>query len=308
MEHLQLVKPWAEFKTELESFSEEGKSLKNMPAISAEDIEAMERAIADWDQQIRLWLESSFNMPRNKFLIGYHNAGANNFNIPGQSFAKDQQIFLLKGKIQTRTDALFMFERILSVSDAVIAPGTIDLSARANLTIKQKQEFILQKLYALYDDLYYPLLDILEGNGIIMRRKGEAAEIAEMLENLGYVDQIAHIGSSVQIRLTTTGAQMMEESVSPATENYDDIRYSYAEMSAKIDQVNEELKKSNLGHEILYNELQELKELYVTLNKKSWGQLLKGKLFDVALGKLVDNATIAFVYEAITDHKLKLLS
>jgi hypothetical protein len=200
-----------------------------------------------------------------------------------------------------------MFERILSVSDAIINPETFNLEERATMTIKQKREFILKKLYDLYDDLYYPLDDILKGNSIEMKRTSEAGEIATMLENSGYVDQIGGMGSSVRIRLTAEGAQMVEETLAPTVENYDDIRYSYAEMSAKIDEIREELKKSDLGHEILYNELQELKELYLTLNKKSWGQLLKGKLFDIALGKLVDNATIALVYEAITDHKLKLL-
>ena len=308
MEPLQLTKPWTEFKKELQAFMEEGKSLKDMPAQTQQDIAAMENAIDAWDQQVKLWLESSFNASRNRYMIAYHNAGANNFNIPNQNLTRDRQLFLLGGRIQTRTDTLFMLERVLSVSDAVISPETVNLMERAGFTIKQKQEFILRTLYTLYDDFYYPLPDILSGCGIVMKRSSESAEIATMLEDLGYVDQINGAGAAVQIRLTAAGAQMLEESAQPITESYDDIRYSYEEMSAKLDEITEELKKSNLGHEILFDELQDLKKLYLKLNKKNWGQLLKGKLVDVAIGKLVDNSTLALVYEAITHHKFNLLS
>jgi hypothetical protein len=307
MNELYLNKPWEEFKAELEQFIREGNSLKNMPVSTGENMIDIEQAIDAWDQQIRLWLESSFNLARNSYLISFHNAGANNFNIPGQQLSQDQQVVLMKGKIQVRTDALFMFERILSVSEAVIKHGTVNIEERAGLTIKQKRDFILQKMYELYDDLYYPLTEILKGNAVLMKRTSEAGEIAGLLEELGYLDVLAGIGAQVRVRITAHGAQFVEETWATGAENYDDIRYSFEEMSAKIDEVKDELKRSEMGHEILYNELQELKELYLTLNKKSWGQLLKGKLFDVALGKLVDNATIAFVYEAITDHKLKLL-
>ena len=47
MDHLQLVKPWTEFKTELQAFIEEGKSLKNKPVATAEDLEILERVIGD---------------------------------------------------------------------------------------------------------------------------------------------------------------------------------------------------------------------------------------------------------------------
>jgi len=308
MNQLQLTKPWAEFKVELDVLINDGKALRNMPTDTAEAVNEMEVAIDVWDEHVKQWLQNSFNISRNTYLIAFHNAGANNFNIPNQNMSRDQQLVLLKGRIQTRMDTLFFLGRILSVSDAVVRPETVNFEERSNMTIKQKKEFILNKLYELYDDLRYPLVDILQGNAVVLKRSGEAGEIATMLEDAGYIDQTAYLGGAVNVRLTAEGAQLIEERLEAVTENYNDIPSTYAEMAAKIEEVKEELRRTNMGHEILYNELQELKELYVTLNKKSWGQLLKGKLFDVALGKLVDNATIAFVYEAITDHKLKLLS
>ncbi|MDB4925526.1 MAG: hypothetical protein JWR23_1582 [Mucilaginibacter sp.] len=52
--------------------------------------------------------------------------------------------------------------------------------------------------------------------------------------------------------------------------------------------------------------MQELKDLYNKLSHKNWGQLLKGKLIDIAISKAVDMKTLEFVYKELTDHVLKL--
>jgi hypothetical protein len=73
-----------------------------------------------------------------------------------------------------------------------------------------------------------------------------------------------------------------------------------------MDDIKTTLDRLNLGHEILYNEMQELKGLYNKLSHKNWGQLLKGKLVDIAISKMVDMKTLEFVYKELTDHVLKL--
>ena len=308
MNQLLLNKPWAQFKIELEAFVIQGKALKDLSVATMDQVIAMEEEITAWDKRVMQWLENSFNMPKNSYVVGFYTTDANNFNIPNQQLGKDQLLFQLKGRIQIKTDTLWLYERILNISDAVVRSESFNKDERANMTIKQKREFILKKLFDLNDGRYYPLHEILKGNAVVMKHDGEAGEIANMLENSGLIDQVAGAGGYLQVKITAEGAQALEESMAPVTENYDDIRYSYAEISSKMDEIKEELQRSDLGHEILYNELQELKELYTTLNKKNWGQLLKGKLMDIAIGKLVDNSTLALVYEAITHHKFNLLS
>jgi hypothetical protein len=100
MNQLQLTKPWTQFKEELGQFIVQGKALKNLPVITPEHIVEMEDAISAWDKQVMQWLESSFNLPRNSYIITFHNVGANNFNTPNQNLGKDQQIVQLKYKLK----------------------------------------------------------------------------------------------------------------------------------------------------------------------------------------------------------------
>lgn len=66
-------------------------------------------------------------------------------------------------------------------------------------------------------------------------------------------------------------------------------------INSKLDEI---LLKQELGNEIIFNEIDELKELILFLNKKNWGQIVKGKLGDLVLGGLLssENATSIFKY------------
>ena len=71
--------------------------------------------------------------------------------------------------------------------------------------------------------------------------------------------------------------------------------YDKDELSIKIDELLEGMKRNDAGFEVIFNELEELKESISKLDKKNWKQLLKGKLVDlmtdksVALGLVVAN-------------------
>src|SRR6185312_2661881 len=216
------------------------------------------------------------------------------------------QISNLKATIKEKREYLIFNERILNVCDAIVRPATIDIAKMSTLTMKQKQHLLLEKLFMVYDNYYYPVAYILRGNGVNLKRFNESDELAEKLADAGLVQLQGYLGGQRTAQLTTDGVSYIEEYFAPVKENYNDISNTYAEMSAKLDEIKEELIKSNLGNEILFDEFQELKEMYKILNKKNWGQLLKGKLIDVLIGKLVDASTITFIYESLTQHKLNL--
>ncbi|MCT4214977.1 hypothetical protein HZP46_05765 [Elizabethkingia anophelis] len=98
----------------------------------------------------------------------------------------------------------------------------------------------------------------------------------------------------------------IEEKRKSYKEDYSDINSDKEEVSKKIDEIISQLTKLGYGQEIIFEELEELKALYTTLNKKNWGQIVKGKLIDLSIGKFVENETISYIYEALTDHKLRL--
>lgn len=307
MNSLQLTKPWVQFKSELQDIIKKGEALKNIAINSLWEFQQQEAKRIAWDRDVFALIKESSSNEINPMVIELNNEADNNFNVPNDLFPLKDLIFQFKGRIQIKTQYLFLKMRILDVCDLIVRPNDVNLDERSFLTLKQKQQFILDKLFVLYDDNYYPIEEILYCNGIKLNRGGEANELVEILENNGYVEPRRHVGSKVHAKLTVRGYMFIEEVRQPAVENYNDIHFSPSELVQKMDEIKDDLNKLGLGHEILYNELEELTNLYKTLNKKNWGQLLKGKLLDIAIGKLVDNTTISFVYEALTDHKLKLL-
>jgi len=98
---------------------------------------------------------------------------------------------------------------------------------------------------------------------------------------------------------------LLEES---KTDNITDFfsKKEVKETETRIDKIIEELEALSLGHEILYEELQDLKEQLSVLNKKNWFQLMKGKLIDASVTEISKEA-IKFVYKGFTGHDFPLL-
>jgi hypothetical protein len=99
--------------------------------------------------------------------------------------------------------------------------------------------------------------------------------------------------------------EVLEESKTDNLDNYFSKK-EVKETEDKIDKIIEELVKLSLGQEVIYEELQDLKEQLKVLNKKNWLQLLKGKLVDIGIaeGSL---EIIKFIYKNITGDDLPLL-
>jgi hypothetical protein len=309
MSPLQLTIPWEDFRSGLQVLVEQAEQLRSTPVQTGDELADFDLRVKTLDDMITAFLRENFNVQNNAYVREFRQTGYNRFNIPGPGRAVplDRQIQQAKETLRQKSEYLSYNLHFLNACDAIVRPKTVNFEERAVLTMKQKQQLLLEKLFILYDDYHYPVDELLAGNGVHLQRRDESDELATLLENRGWVEQ-GGLGGHRTAQLTAEGRETIEESMTPVQENYEDINYSQAEMAAKLDEIKEELIKSGLGHEILFDELQELKELYTKLNKKNWGQLLKGKLVDIAIGKLVDNATLGLIYEAITHHQFHLLT
>ena len=88
-------------------------------------------------------------------------------------------------------------------------------------------------------------------------------------------------------------------------------RFSNEDLSKKIDEILTQLKRNEMGTEIVFDELQEMKETAKVLNTKNWVQLLKGKLIDLAFDKaagLTGKAAAEIFYEITGKHIDKFLN
>ena len=69
-----------------------------------------------------------------------------------------------------------------------------------------------------------------------------------------------------------------------------------SELHNSLNKIKEKLTKLGFGQQIIFDELDELKE-HLNLGKKNWFQLLKGKLFDLTVSKALEESIIKEIYE-----------
>lgn len=301
--------PFTEFKEKTEEFLAKADLLLSERITDEEQLKLFEEEIKNWDSSTLELLKKSFSEENNSYAHDFKYANSNNYIIPNNGspvqlpihkIVDDKKIALRQKRLQ-----LYGTLKIVSISDKVLFPDREDLKLRKNYTINEKLKLILSKLYDVHDDCYYPIKEILENNGVILKTSSEERELAKILENNGYIEILGGLGGFLA-RLTSEGVMYIEENWEPTKEDYSNINQTSEELNAKIEEIIETLKKQGLGQEILFEELQELKELYTKLNKKNWGQVLKGKLVDIGLAKLVENDTLKFIYENLTDNEFLL--
>lgn len=73
-----------------------------------------------------------------------------------------------------------------------------------------------------------------------------------------------------------------------------------SELNNSINEIKDKLNKQGFGQEVIFNELEELKE-HLNLGKKNWFQLLKGKLIDSTVSQVVDKTVIEGVYKKLAE-------
>ena len=160
-------------------------------------------------------------------------------------------------------------------------------------------------MYDLDDNQHYSISLILELNGIKLKNYGEDREFAKALENNGFIE-VVYMKAPVA-KISLNGKIYIEEKREAVKENYENISSNPEEIYKKIDEIIFNLQKLGFGQQIIFDEIEELKELYTKVNKKTWGQVLKGKLIDLGLSKLVETDTLDYIYQSLTSNHLKLL-
>lgn len=295
---------WNLFKNNLNELTEKGKViLENNPRTKV-DIEKFIEEYQTWRKNVLEYLTNSFE-PNNSFAQGFRIANSNNFHFQGTQKSDEQ---LLRENKQFLRNDLRIIEytlKILSVSEIIISPNKIDLKVRENYTSEEILNLILEKLFEIYDDNIYPILPILEGNGIILKKRREEFEYLKILENNGYVisNNIAH---QADAQLTVSGKMYIEEKRKIVIPNYETISDDKENIDKKIDELYIKLEKLGYGQQIIFEELEELKDLYLTLNKQNWAQLVKGKIIDLGLSQVISADVMKIIYESITNDILRI--
>ncbi|WP_100613084.1 hypothetical protein [Confluentibacter lentus] len=205
---------------------------------------------------------------------------------------EQEEINKLKSKISKIIDYLSLIE-FHNTYDGILIT-----------TINEKKEFILKKLNLVFNDNYYSLSKILDLNHI-ENRQGETRELAEDLAKRGYLIMFSQYNNNGDdyVKLSVKGASYIERKTSKKIKNN-----SQKEIDDKIEKITEMLIKLGYGQEIIFNEMEEIRNLHSKLNKKNWSELVKGKLIDLGLSQVINKETISKIFETLIDQKFQLLN
>lgn len=302
---MKLNQEFKEFKEGLNELKKQGENIssQNHFNISKVDFQKAQDDEKVWKENVIKYLDESLNEKNNIFTQSFKQASSNKYIV--QNLLPDNQ--LVKNffdSIKEKTLMLDYISKLISISDKILYGDTNEIYERKKVNIKQKLELILEKLYDLNDNRHHDIENILELNGIELNDYDESRELVKVLENQNYIDVIH--GRRPNVKININGRMYIEEKRQKYEEDYDSISSEQKIINEKIDEIIFTLKKLGFGQEIIFEEIEELKELYTKLNKKNWGQVLKGKLIDLSLSKLVENETINYIYHSLTQHDLKL--
>lgn len=295
---------WGEFVKQIDSLYKDGDALFNSTPRGKEEEEKFVEEYNLWREKIIEFFNKSFD-ENNDYSREFKYVNNNKFQFQGQQ--NNCQINLREIKQDLKNDIAYIEynKNLLKVSDLITKPSQIDLTIREKYESQDIFELILEKLYDLYDDNVYPILPILEGNGIKLKKKREEFDYLKLLEENGYV-QSNNIGRLADAQLTIRGKLYIEEKRKRTEPNYKSISDDKETIELKFDELFKKLEKLGFGQQIIFDELNELRGLYSTLNKKNWGELLKGKIIDLGISQVITVDMMKLIYGHITNDILRI--
>ena len=303
---MKLVIKQDEFENKIKNFIKLGNEIKEKhnSQITKDEYNIVKQKGDNWISEVKDFLKKSFDIKENIFVIGFSKSVPISYMIQNIEPDYNQYIRQYFEEIHMKIDLLEYYMRLIRIADAVTNPNSEKVLNRSSFSIQQKLDLILEKLYDLGGDRHHYIDLIFELNGIKLSHRGEDREFAKTLEQNGYIDTIK--AKDILVKINMKGRIYIEGKRVIKKEDYNTISSDYIEITKKVDEIITHLTKLGFGQEIIFEEIEELKDLYTKLNKKNWGQVLKGKLIDLSLSKLVENETIAYIYEKLTDSNLKL--
>ncbi|ADF52156.1 MULTISPECIES: hypothetical protein [Flavobacteriaceae] len=293
---------WIDFKSQIDKYIIEGEVLleKYKSSRSEEEFTELKDAKQSWENTVISFVKKSFEPEHINF--AYEFRAQKGYNL-GMKLGVDQKIKNTIQALKDEINGLNYYLKILFISDAIVRPDEIDLNERQNLDTDGILDLILSKLYDLYKDgKYHSLNLILEGNGVKLNGRSEDWDYGRMLENRGFIECMN--GRNVNAKLKLEGKYAIEQARKRQVTDYSKISSSDEELKELIKQVLSEIEKLGYGQQIIFDEFDELREDIPNLDKKSFGQLLKAKLYDLVTQEAFDKAIASEIFKQFTDQIL----
>lgn len=301
---LKLQENYSDFINYFSHFENEAKEI----IINYKDnSEKLKSERENWENKIIDYVKKSINPEPKKLLERFKNSQNEqlemNYQIGFNTVkSKVERDIYRKNQLRFKIKELSKLKGYLSITDSL--KGTDENVILELNSIKDKLDYILEKLFIVYGDEFYSIGTILELNNIEFR-DGETLEICENLDKKGYIIREKQYSDKDLAKISIKGAEYIERKKKASS--IKSKKKGEESVNTKIDVLLKKLEELGYGQEIIFNEIDELRDLSKKLSKKSWSQLIKGKVVDLAISNLIDKNIATFIYESLVNDKFKLL-
>lgn len=178
------------------------------------------------------------------------------------------------------------FEKYLKYLESATSYGSIT---------KPKSQERIDYLRILYDECEgnsSTICNLIEIGKKLNWDVNKSRDISHTLMDFGYVEILTKDG---HIKLTSSGISKIEETLSENAD-FDIDKFSFEELksiNSKIDSILEAVEKLDIGHEVIFEEIESLRTDAQKLSKKDFKSMALGKLINLGIDGLLDQNSIS---------------
>jgi len=292
---MKLLTTLANFEERCKALAQEGKDLCTKEPANIERLAEFVESIVAWHHSVETFLQHSFDEQGNAIYLAYSQINTPLIANNKVNFGNFNDI---KEGIQTKVLGLITAKEFLRELDMVVNPDDPEMAKRKEFAITQKEELLLKKLYHLYPKgKFYPVKVLLEYNGIQLNSDDEDIKIAGPMQKMGQLD-LQETPYGIAAKITEGGVKYVEETLLRL--NNELLNIPDGELETIFDGVLDELNKQGLMQEIVYDEINDLRQIVGKLTAKQWREMLMGKLVELGVESSVKNDTLKIIYERLT--------
>jgi hypothetical protein len=270
---IRLKVKWKIFYNQINDYIKEAEDILKLKKeyCTTKGYEYTFNKINSWINNCYSYLKSSFNLSNNVYAERFYSEKCYDFYAEGDKSKVQHKFDEIFRNLSAKKISLERSLRILSVSDAIIQPELVDLELRKSYNIKEIAALLFDKLYHLYDNIYYPIFEIISGNGIKLKQYHELLKLIKKYETDLYINLINT--SSVCGKLTKKGRDAEEKK--RMFDFYDKCCNTQQEdLDAAQTDLNENLDNPDLSQNYMRKELENLKLLNSIIFKNDTNSLV----------------------------------
>lgn len=302
---MKILIKWKNFKIQMHKYLNSADEILILARNKSSNInyEEILHKVNAWSDSCHMYLKKSFDTVNNEFAQSFYAAKPYGSYIKTENKEKESKISHVFDELKTKRKQLDYIYRLLSVCDAIIQEDIVDAETRKIYSKKEIIDLILDKLYFLSDNVYYPIQTILRGNGIILSKPEELLNMVKAMEKEGYIRVI--YSRIINVQLSYKGKEYIENKRHFNLIETDDLIDLPSDIEFQIEELNKDIDHTCSGKNLLIRELVDLKSLHAKSNRTTWTEMLKRKLVDLQSAHVINKDAMKKIYYSMTKEELK---